>query len=31
VSGLKVEKEKLSEKLVAKSSDIDERKRLMRI
>ena len=31
VSGLKIEKEKLSEKLVAKSSDIDERKRLMRI
>lgn len=31
VSGLKTQKEKLSEKLVAKSSDIDERKRLMRI
>ena len=31
VSGLKIEKEKLSEKLVAKSSDVDERKRLMRI
>ena len=31
VSGLKIEKEKLSEKLVAKSSDIDERKRLIRI
>ena len=32
VSGLKTQKkEKLSEKLEAKSSDIDERKRLMRI